>query len=77
MPMMMVDLVERVVLITVAAGATDFRIRIFWMNVRLHKRSGTKLSRNRGMTRRIFASSIDCTRLLPIHQFSQMIYGAP
>jgi hypothetical protein len=23
----------------VAAGATDFRIRIFWMNVRLHKRA--------------------------------------
>jgi hypothetical protein len=37
----------------VAAGATDFRIRIFWMNVRLHKRGG-KLTRNRRMTRRIF-----------------------
>jgi hypothetical protein len=27
----------------VAAGATDFRVRVFWMNVRLHKR-GIKLS---------------------------------
>jgi hypothetical protein len=24
----------------VATGATDFRVRVFWMNVRLHKRSG-------------------------------------
>jgi hypothetical protein len=38
----------------VAASATDFRIRIFWMNVRLHKRGG-KLPRNGRMTRRNFA----------------------
>jgi hypothetical protein len=38
----------------VAAGATDFRIRIFRMNVRLHKR-GEKLSRIGWMTRRNFA----------------------
>jgi hypothetical protein len=38
----------------VAAGATDFRVRIFWMNVRLHKRVG-KLPRNGRMTRRNFA----------------------
>jgi hypothetical protein len=38
----------------VAAGATDFRVRIFWMDVRLHKRVA-KLSRNGRMTRRNFA----------------------
>jgi hypothetical protein len=37
----------------VAAGATDFRVRVFWMNVRLHKR-GVKLSRNGRMTRKNF-----------------------
>jgi hypothetical protein len=37
----------------VAAGATDFCVRVFWMNVRLHKR-GARLSRNGRMTRRNF-----------------------
>jgi hypothetical protein len=38
----------------VAAGTTDFRVHIFWMNVRLHKRSA-RLSRNGRMTSRNFA----------------------
>jgi hypothetical protein len=40
----------------IAAGATDFRIRIFWMNVRLHKRAA-KLPRNLWMTSRNFNHS--------------------
>jgi hypothetical protein len=37
----------------VAAGATDFRVHIFWMNVRLHKKDG-KLIRKTGDDKREF-----------------------
>lgn len=37
----------------VAASATDFRVSIFRMYVRLHNKRGVKISRISGMTRRI------------------------
>ena len=39
----------------VAAGATDFRVSIFRMYVRLHNKRGATLSRINGKTRRNFA----------------------
>jgi hypothetical protein len=44
----------------VAAGATDFRVVVFRMNVRLHKRAG-KLPRNGRMTRRNFSIAMIIT----------------
>ena len=45
----------------VAAGATDFRVHIFRMNISFHKRPET-ISRTDGMTRRNLPAGIDSSR---------------
>jgi hypothetical protein len=39
----------------VAAGATDFRVHIFWMNVRLHKKDGKLIRKTRDDKREFLA----------------------
>ena len=49
----------------VAAGATDFRVRVFWMNVRLHKKDGKTITVSPDDKGEFFDGAKEITDLTP------------